>query len=874
MSGSWFDPPGGSATRVGDSDRILIEQEGVSRTITRQLLLKGLRLGAFFHGDTEPPSDTLGRAGDFYLCTADPLNLYGPKTIDETWPAPPATLRGPQSPPMFDGVGDPTGQSIVAAVGEHYLNYENGDLWRKSAMPDTWAFQFNIIGSKFQNGTGNPNGRGLLARQGLDYYIDGASGDVWKKTAEPDTWVIQCNIGGAQGPIGPGTSGFELVSSYASLTAAVAALGAVGNHTLVLDVPTALTADTVTNKNLAIIGTAKGIVSTAGHNLTFYGSFSAGRFSVFDQTGWGGVFFAQGALNGRVSAAWFGVLSDGVNDDTAALLRAQAASVLPNITGSGFYYDVDIYVGKTMIHEFAWNNKTTFFGEQVGFSKIIYNGAGGAGSYLIGMSAGGGAVPFSGFLNLSLYGYDDNNPAGMIAENLIKNLGVGYDWGFKLDNIQFAECFGDALNLINGTNTTPNLHIGRVRFDAVGGFGVALKSNSTNSGAPVTIQRFTLDNNISGAFATRAAALGYYDGTRWGKGLMDVEDGQGLHFTITDTRIELNKKLIPYGGVTSLIYSNNTLGGSSTSFYLRNVTGTGRSDQSIILVKDTTGRTNYRGERVTISSIGKQFEEPTGAREVYRGSPGYNLSEYNSQQQVGMTLSGRTVEFRSTPPNLAASVAAWYTKGSLCHNTAAVAGSASGWKCISPATGAGQGGVNQLTNAAIASIGNPVVPVPSSRLTYFFTGANITILGAGVAGADLTTTVLSVDEAANTITVASAPATGVSPATINSVAAVWAPLGWVPGVSKPGNADCTLQPNTATPTQIFSTPLTANRTVTLGTSTSLPFTGIRFRIVRTAAASGAFNLLIGPGLKILAAGQWCDVEWDGGAWNLVAFGSL
>lgn len=50
---------------------------------------------------------------------------------------------------------------------------------------------------------------------------------------------------------------------------------------------------------------------------------------------------------------------------------------------------------------------------------------------------------------------------------------------------------------------------------------------------------------------------------------------------------------------------------------------------------------------------------------------------------------------------------------------------------------------------------------------------------------------------------------------------------------------------------------------------------VRFRIVRAAAATGVFNLNVGVGpLEALAAGQWCDVQYDGAAWVLVGFGSL
>jgi hypothetical protein len=58
-------------------------------------------------------------------------------------------------------------------------------------------------------------------------------------------------------------------------------------------------------------------------------------------------------------------------------------------------------------------------------------------------------------------------------------------------------------------------------------------------------------------------------------------------------------------------------------------------------------------------------------------------------------------------------------------------------------------------------------------------------------------------------------------------------------------------------------------------STTGAHNGARFRIVREAAATGASALNVGAGpLKALAAGQWCDVIFDGSAWRLVGSGSL
>jgi hypothetical protein len=67
--------------------------------------------------------------------------------------------------------------------------------------------------------------------------------------------------------------------------------------------------------------------------------------------------------------------------------------------------------------------------------------------------------------------------------------------------------------------------------------------------------------------------------------------------------------------------------------------------------------------------------------------------------------------------------------------------------------------------------------------------------------------------------------------------------------------------------------LSADRTCTLSTTGAI--VGMRKRITRTVASTGAFNLGVGSGpLKNLATGQWCEVTYDGSAWVLTAYGAL
>lgn len=85
-----------------------------------------------------------------------------------------------------------------------------------------------------------------------------------------------------------------------------------------------------------------------------------------------------------------------------------------------------------------------------------------------------------------------------------------------------------------------------------------------------------------------------------------------------------------------------------------------------------------------------------------------------------------------------------------------------------------------------------------------------------------------------------------------------------------GDADVTLTSGDD-PIQLYSTTLTANRTVTLSTTGASE--GDTFRVVRTGL--GAFTLDVG-GLKTIASATaaFVDVTFDGSAWILTGYGAL
>jgi hypothetical protein len=83
----------------------------------------------------------------------------------------------------------------------------------------------------------------------------------------------------------------------------------------------------------------------------------------------------------------------------------------------------------------------------------------------------------------------------------------------------------------------------------------------------------------------------------------------------------------------------------------------------------------------------------------------------------------------------------------------------------------------------------------------------------------------------------------------------------------------TLTPGTSAHRTLYTAPIAADRAVTLSTTGAL--IGLSYRITRTAASTGAFNLNVGSGpLKALTPGTWCEVVYDGSAYALSAYGAL
>ena len=102
--------------------------------------------------------------------------------------------------------------------------------------------------------------------------------------------------------------------------------------------------------------------------------------------------------------------------------------------------------GTYHIHELPWDGLTSFVGEEVGSTILKYNGKGGHGSHLIGLNKTDGAVPFAGFYNMTIDGFNGTPGATAVAEHGCF-LRSDIDWGWKHENVQYVNCFGDAIRI-------------------------------------------------------------------------------------------------------------------------------------------------------------------------------------------------------------------------------------------------------------------------------------------------------------------------------------------------------------------------------------------------------------------------------------------
>ena len=200
--------------------------------------------------------------------------------------------------------------------------------------------------------------------------------------------------------------------------------------------------------------------------------------------------------------------------------------------------------GRTyFVHELDFDNSMLIRGNNSYTSRLIYNGSGGEGSYII--KANSAAT--GGLYNVSLFGCHkvDGEACeyGYICE---EGVGTGVDWGGIFENVNFKWFLKGAMKL-GGIN----IHMQHMRFDACNEFAIELLSFASFS-----LKDFTMDYVIreNDNFLAKCATINGAS-SKCGYGFFAVQRDRDTNVTgsmvFDSARIEGQTWLRPYGGTYS-----------------------------------------------------------------------------------------------------------------------------------------------------------------------------------------------------------------------------------------------------------------------------------------------------------------------------------
>lgn len=450
----------------------------------------------------------------------------------------------------------------------------------------------------------------------------------------------------------------------------------------------------------------------------------------------------------------------GTTDDSPAILAAQSMASSLALTAGG-RVTLLFPPGKVYAHELAWDDITPWKGQGFGLSRIVYNGLGGPGSYLIGNAKNGGATPWGGFEGLGLYGWENGRTA--IAEHAYRVTGTTEpDFGFKWHDLIIANFAGDALDF--GTGLV-NLHLDRVRWDGIGGHALHVRQKVTDANRPLTVERFSLDNVISSQFETALQAAGYSTET-WGRGLINADPGSDILIKVSSGRVEFNRPIKMHGGRKSLIYAANPNSGRYISVQIDNVGVSQQSRDALVGVWAPQGRTSVF---ITASSLGAglNFEDGTSITRNLPGSViGYAATLANAQNDQGMFLSGSRIETRAGRPSSSATFVDYQAGDIILDRSVSPGQKGVGAVVVAPATGRGSAITAVITTGSMIAGSQLLTPTSNANLFRFPAGNAIRVVGAGAGGADLLGVITSVDADAGVVSLSVPAATSVTGANV------------------------------------------------------------------------------------------------------------
>ncbi len=575
----------------------------------------------------------------------------------------------------------------------------------------------------------------------------------------------------------------------------------------------------------------------------------------FTQAGTGAVTrTAQNKLRDVISVKDFGAVGDGVTNDTTAITNAFAAA-----NGKALYFPAGTYLTGTIALTSTYNN------------VFVYGDGAGSVLKLVGAST----TPILSLrrcanISFAQLKFDGNSAAQASSNTYCVYLFDGAT-NIKFNDVWFFNSYDDNVFLSAFTGWLP---VNNVSFTDCR-FQTNLAPNNSN------VQLWnTEDIKFQGCYFTDwtydAIAINYFSPAVNGGLIVD-----SCYFQNTNSDLFAIDAVANCGAggtnelrIKNVVISNNvfdannktTLGASGISGWMDYVSitgntwrrsGSGTWRQGIEAIGNywTISSNVLDDGRIvlgadSVASSGKNYVVTNNSVRVNNGSQMYAIQAGYNGTFDGLVISNNTVELIDiTGPNAGGINLGTYNfsaiiKNAICsgntitHNSAVA--SVNG---IRFETAAGSQNINIINNS--------IVNADSGIRAQAAVATDVEISGNDFRGCNT-----NID----------LPATGIYRVFDNTFSATYQLVS-----ADRGDASVTVVNGVDAPTQVFNTPLTTNRTVTLSSTNA--FAGATFTVVRTAAATGASTLSVG-GLKTLAAGQTCTVQYNGTAWFLLSFGSL
>ncbi len=353
---------------------------------------------------------------------------------------------------------------------------------------------------------------------------------------------------------------WEDASDYASINAAVTAIGSTQTTLVVSDAQT-LAGNIIFPTTLTLkVPKGGSIVKASTYTATINGPLEAGPYQVFSGFAAGNVTFGAGAVK-EVYAEWWGAKGDGILDSSAAMNLAIAS-----ISGNG---------GKVRLGSgtFLWSNTASYATNTTRVPGIQIEGAGMYTTIIDNRVANGYAFSFNGrteYLVATLKYQMGSGISNLAITTLagtkpVVSSGIFFDcqYNFSIKNVMITELTGNGIvNTVymNGVSSdygpTIGVELNHIYIEACDGWGITNFGvlAATNYYDPVLVNAHDLNITACGQGGWRAilqgstiqncvfGTNGYYNASSLGSGILfDKGGGISLEVGVYENHFEGNQ---------------------------------------------------------------------------------------------------------------------------------------------------------------------------------------------------------------------------------------------------------------------------------------------------------------------------------------------